>query len=685
MNSRISQLLVFAFCLPWLIPGGHIHVSGQAAQSGSDVLVRVEALIQMAKEERNNRLAVELADQAVHLSDSLGEDLLAAKAYLISGTAWRAAGDYLMAYEMLQEAYRLFNAMELYNEANIVKRQIGETFRAGGAFVEFNPSSILQGALEVTPETRENFRGRSVFELAMRLFSEAKTHFLVSGEDLELAKTLNRMAATAFEMTTNHPAFSAWLESIEPSASAFTKGIEARPELMRMHDQTWAYLDSATTMARQLNDHALIISNENIRAALYALEYKTSMSLQKYDEIMEFMHETGHTDDLPLVMINKARSLGAGWLNRYEDAIELALEALEQAKELNTAIYVILAHELLHKNYLALGDYEKAYYHYFENTQFSFLQQGTLLLLKTNAQEYEFQIKQRETEISHRQRLFKTVAIMGGIIIMTFSVFLIMLGIKNRDKRQLLVELNNKNLQISNQNEELTEANTSKDRLFSIISHDLRNPFNTILGYSDLLKSSIEEYDNKEARKFASHINMAAEQTLNLLNNLLQWAKIQRKQLRYQPEEVDLILVSEEVRRFGNEMAGTKNLHLVNHISPGLKVLADREMLKTILRNLLGNAIKFSNAGGKIILSAQTTTRETIICVEDNGIGIQKELAKSLFDPNENHSKPGTSGEEGTGLGLVVCKEFVEMHGGKIWMESTPGAGSTFCFSIPLK
>ncbi len=685
MNSRISQLLVFAFCLPWLIPGGHIHVSGQAAQSGSDVLVRVEALIQMAKEERNNRLAVELADQAVYLSDSLGEDLLAAKAYLISGTAWRAAGDYLISYEKLQEAYRLFNALELYHEANIVKRQIGETFRAGGAFVEFNPSPVLQGALEVTPETREGFRGRSVFEQAMRMFSEAKIHFSVSGEDLELAKTLNRMAATAFEMTTNHPAFSAWLESIEPSASAFTKGIEARPELMRMHDQTRAYLDSATTMARQLNDHALIISNENIRAAIYAMEYKTSMSLQKYDEIMDFMHETGHTDELPLVMINKARSLGAGWLNRYEDAIELALEALEQARELNTAIYVVLAHELLHKNYLALGDYENAYVHFVENAQFAFLQQGTLLMLKTNAKEYEFQIKQRETEISYRQRLFKTAAIMGGMIILTFAVFLIMLGIKNRGKRQLLVELNNKNLQISNQNEELTEANTSKDRLFSIISHDLRNPFNTILGYSDLLKSSIEEYDNKEARKFASHINIAAEQTLNLLNNLLQWAKIQRKQLRYQPEEVDLILVSEEVRRFGNEMAGTKNLHIVNHISPGLKVLADREMLKTILRNLLGNAIKFSNAGGKIILSAQTTTREIIICVEDNGIGIQKELAKSLFDLNGRHSKPGTSGEEGTGLGLVVCKELVEMHGGKIWVESTPGTGSKFCFSIPVK
>lgn len=685
MNSRISHLLVFAFCFPWLIPGGHIAVSGQAAQSGFEGIARVETLIQMASEECNNRLAVELADQAMHLADSLGEDFLSARAHLISGTAWRAAGDYLLAYERLQEAYGLFNALELYHEANIVKREIGETYRAGGAFILLNSSDFDNDSGQIHFDTEEIVRGGSVFEYAMRLFDEAKAHFSLTGEDLELAKTLNRMAATSYEITTSSPAFIAMLDFIEPSSSAFAEGMAARPKLMHQHDQTKAYLDSATIMARQLNDHALIISNENIRAALYAQEYKISMALMKYDELIDYMNDTGFTDDLPLVMINKARSLGFGWLNQYEDAIELALEALEQAKELNTAIYVIMAHELLHKNYLAIGNYEKAYFHFFENTQFSFLQQGTLLLLKTNAQEYEFQIKQKEAEISHRQRLFKTVAIMGGIIIMIFSVFLIILGFKNRDKRQLLVELNNKNLQISNQNEELTEANQSKDRLFSIISHDLRNPFNTILGYSNLLRSSIEEYDNNQTRKFASHINMAAEQTLNLLNNLLQWAKIQRKQLRYQPEEVDLILVSEEVRRLGNEMAGAKNLHIVNHIPPGLKVFADPEMLKTILRNLLGNAIKYSNVGGNIILSAQNTPQETIICVKDHGIGMQMSFANVLFDSNGSHSKPGTSGEEGTGLGLVICKEFVEMHGGKIWVESTPGAGSTFCFSIPVK
>ncbi len=683
MNRRITQLLGLALYLLCFLPGSHSPASGQPKQSDSETFIRIDSLIQMAKEVRDKKLAVEFADRAVYLADSISESHLAAKAYQISGTSWRAAGDFLVAYERLQEAYNLFDALGLYHEANIVKREIGDTFRGGGAYILLNVSALHPEALKVKRDAEEPFREEGVFEHAMRLFYEAKTHFLIAGDSLELAKTLNRMAATSFEMTKSHPDFDTLLESIEPSASAFAEGITAYPELVRLLDQTKAYLDSASTIARLLNNHAQIISNENIRAAKYGMEYKTTMSLLKYDEIMDYMEETGYTNNMPLVMINKARSLGVGWLNRYEDAIELTLEALELARSLNITIYVIMAHELLHDNYLALGDYENAYIHYVNNAQFVFLQQGTLLMLKTNAKEYEFQIMQREAEILHNKSLFLNAAIMGGTIVLIFSLFLIILGIKNREKRRLLDELNSKNQLIRTQNKDLTDANNSKDRLFSIIGHDLKNPFNIILGYSELLKSNIEKYDKKEVQKFAYHINIAAEQTLYLLNNLLQWAKLQRKQIRHNPEPVDLKLVSEDITRFGNEMADTKNLQITNLIPIGLKVNADLEMLRTILRNLLENAIKFTNVGGKITLSAQTTPYETIICVEDNGIGMQEDFANALFDSTKSHSKPGTSGEQGTGLGLVICKEFVEMHGGKLWVESTPGTGSKFCFSIP--
>ena len=207
MNPRITQLLGLALFLFWFMPGSHISASGLPKQSGSETFSGIETLIRVAREELDNRLAVELTGQAINLADSMGENLLAARAYQISGTAWRAAGDYLVAYERLQEAYHLFNALGLYHEANIVKREIGETFRAGGAFIIFTEPTLHHDANKVERETEETFSGGSVFEQAMRLFYEAKTHFSVAGEDLELAKTLNRMAATSFEMTKSHQCF----------------------------------------------------------------------------------------------------------------------------------------------------------------------------------------------------------------------------------------------------------------------------------------------------------------------------------------------------------------------------------------------------------------------------------------------------------------------------------------------
>ncbi len=670
--------LVFQCLLFTGIPAFGLELNPQATGH-----TEVERLIAMAKAQRNSELAVEYAENAIAIADSLNDPIIRARAYQISGISWRAAGDYLMAEKRLQVAFGLFSATGDDHEAHKVKRDLGETFRAGGAFSSFDTSGIEGEALEVKRELGETFRAAGVFDQAMRLFYEAKAHFSEAGDSLELARTLNRMAATAYEMTYTHPAYKSLMESIEPSDSAFSEGLPAHPELIRMLDQAKAYLNSALTMARELNDHALIISNEIIQAAIYGMECKTTMTIQKYDEIIEYMMETGHTGALPLAMINKARHVGEGWLNQFDDAIELLQEALQMAKSTNTTIYVVMAHQLLHDNYLALGDYKSAYYHFVMNAKFIFQQQGTLLMLKTNAKEYEYQIIQREAEISHSQRLFRTTAIMGGSIVLAFSLFLIILGIKNREKWRLLEQLNNNSLVIQRQNKELSQAISSKDRLFSIIGHDLRNPFQTILGFSELLNENIHRYDKTKVQKFARQINTATEQTLHLLNNLLHWAQLQRNQVRHLPERLNLTSVLEDILTFGYGLSEEKNIHIDNRVPSDLMVMADVEMLKTILRNLVGNAVKFTKPGGRITLTAQPQPDEIIVCVEDNGIGMNKDQISNLFSSSTVVSKPGTSNEEGTGLGLMLCKEFVEMQGGKIWVESTEGEGSRIFFSIP--
>ncbi len=400
---------------------------------------------------------------------------------------------------------------------------------------------------------------------------------------------------------------------------------------------------------------------------------------------MEYMITTGYTDDVPLAMINKARILGDGMFHRYEEAIELAREAMNIADSININAYVVMAHQEMHDNYLVLGDFEQAYIHFAAHAHYLVQQQSALLRLHTDMQQYELQLMQTEAEVAFGRKTLRITMVMGGALLFISLVFLLVLGNKNREKRGLLGELNSQSILISKQNKDLMSANLSKDRLFSIIGHDLRTPFQGILGYSELLKDNVDSYHKTDIQKFATRIHQAAEDSLLLLSNLLHWAKIQRKQIRHEPAAIELKMLAEEIVRFGNQMVEDKDITLENNIPTGMKVFADLEMLKTILRNLIDNAIKFTKDKGRIELSAQTSANEVIIAVKDNGLGIREDVAKKLFCADDVSPGLGTSNEVGTGLGLTLCREFVEIHGGRIWVESTEGKGSKFFFSIPGK
>ncbi len=230
--------------------------------------------------------------------------------------------------------------------------------------------------------------------------------------------------------------------------------------------------------------------------------------------------------------------------------------------------------------------------------------------------------------------------------------------------------------------EELKESNASKDRFFSIISHDLKSPFNAILGFSQEMVNVARTNNPELMERFASHIYSSARRTYELLENLLEWSKAQQGTISFSPGVVDLgelLLEKTERLRYG---AVAKDISLDYTYVPGIHVMADREMLKSILRNLITNAIKFTNPGGNITLHAERKGEETEICVKDNGIGINEEDLRKLFRIGQTVTHPGTKKERGTGLGLILCKEFVEKNGGKIWVESEPGKGSRVTFTL---
>ena len=230
----------------------------------------------------------------------------------------------------------------------------------------------------------------------------------------------------------------------------------------------------------------------------------------------------------------------------------------------------------------------------------------------------------------------------------------------------------------------LKESNDTKDKFFSIIAHDLRSPFNNILGFSELLIENSNNYEAAESEKYLGIINSSAKNTLVLLDNLLNWAKSQTGELSFKPEKIVLSEIILEIIELKTSLAQAKNISLNYHPLNKTEVFADVNMLRTILRNLVSNAIKFTNTGGCINISAMSKQKYVEITVSDNGIGINKEMSNKLFDKANHITTDGTENEKGSGLGLKLCKEFVEKNGGNIWIESEEGKGSNFKFTLPL-
>jgi len=237
---------------------------------------------------------------------------------------------------------------------------------------------------------------------------------------------------------------------------------------------------------------------------------------------------------------------------------------------------------------------------------------------------------------------------------------------------------------LKKQEHELIELNNAKDKLISVLAHDLRNPFTTLIGFSELLSRNVRKYEIKKIEEQVSLINSIALQTYNLLDDLLLWSKTQSNKIVFNPKPIDPMGLINSVVNSQRSIAIRKEIEISFTQTNDLTVFADEDMLKTVLRNLISNAIKFTNHSGKIIVSLEKRPYDAIVTITDNGIGMAKQQLSKIWQFIPGQKSTGTAGESGTGFGLSICKEFVEKNGGKIWAESKLGKGSKFIFSIPL-
>ncbi len=235
------------------------------------------------------------------------------------------------------------------------------------------------------------------------------------------------------------------------------------------------------------------------------------------------------------------------------------------------------------------------------------------------------------------------------------------------------------------QNEELQKLNATKDKFIAIIAHDLRSPFNSILGFCDVLLEQIHNKDIENIDLYARIIVESSSKAMELLMNLMEWSRGQIGRMEFNPEYLDLAGLIEETTHYVDGFAGQKSISIKKNLLPHISVFVDKAMISTVLRNIISNAVKFTTPGGEVNIRSSRDQNEILISVSDTGVGISPENIDKLFRIDQVYSTAGTDKERGTGLGLILCKEFVEKHGGRIWVDSKITEGSTFYFTLPYK
>lgn len=379
-------------------------------------------------------------------------------------------------------------------------------------------------------------------------------------------------------------------------------------------------------------------------------------------------------------------------LGNIQKAKETALKADEICTRNNALPERRETTKILSEIYKAERNYKKAldFFELHKSISDSLIDDKTSGEIARLEAAYEFEKKQRELvleqqkkEIETRQQLaeqrFYIYIIAGALLVSIIIIFFIYRNYRLRKKANQM--LSEKNKEIEKKTRELEETNKVKNRLFSIISHDLRSPISSLSNMISLME--MDELSKEDIDKITPQLADRFRYTSTLLNNLLFWARSQMDGFTLTKKPVKITELTEETIQLVKAKSTDKGVNIEYKTSDGkTKLMIDKSMIQLVLLNLLSNAIKFSNSGQTVTVTVENGGEYTTVCISDNGVGIDKEQLSKLFDANFFTTK-GTEQEKGTGLGLMLCKDFVEKHDGKIWVESEPGKGSNFYFSLP--
>ncbi len=630
---------------------------------------KVSLLISLSREYQYSNIvkSMELAENALKISERSNLQKLKVRSYQNIGALFAISGDYStalhhdnMALQMSIKAHDSTNLSFDYNNVANDYYDLGEYDDAYYYFTQsYRTARAIQDTLRMTIALHNV--GRVFKELGQ--YDRALAHLNLSQE---MSREINDMEGIPY--------------SLDEIGDVMLRQGE--------YDSALNFLLRSLALIRQQNILVLEPKTLSKLATVHLYTKNYNKALAYYDTTSKLHENIGN--EFGIAEVKLGRGLVFMEQGKYDKAMESINSSLSLAKQSNARTLEIRGYHTLSRLYEGKKDYKQSlnFYKQFKALEDSLFSQE--MQEKLSRDQIRFEIEDRDTEIAalteehdikddriKRQEFIRNIL----VVVMALSVILLVTVYRSGQRRRQINTLllkHQKEMEI--RSEELERLNQVKDKFFSIISHDLRSPINALAGLLDLLdKGAVKP---EELSRHIHELKSRFNHTRTLLNNLLDWTLLQMDKLSLQPTKIDLNkMVDENIQLLAS--LPNKQIKLINKIPPNAIGFADSNTIHLVFRNLMTNAIKFTNEGGEVVIAADQKDTEWMITVSDNGVGINDDVLKILFDKTAPYTTRGTANEKGTGLGLILCKEFVEKNGGKIYVESKVGNGSKFSFTVP--
>ncbi len=577
--------------------------------------------------------------------------------------------------------------------------QIGYIHRSQGNFVEasetyfkvldigntiYNDDIIFDGynSIGIINHLRKEYSiAEKYYKLAMEVAERTENIIAKS-------RMLNNFGVLYYDYGNNTDSIPLKMEYYEKALRNYLEMLDIRVRLNDLRGQVICY----NNLGNVTSQKATFLENENhIRQELHkAINYyqKAYAIAEKLNDLTHLSRATGNLADVYLVKYEKYKNVSSNERKAFVDSIEFYIsESYKHAKELGSLLQKNAVSEMAMGIFHKVGNSDKAleYAKIYINTKEQIFSEEKERYIDEMNIRYETEKKESEIKLLNSEnqiinlKVNKATRERNLYIIIAFSFF-ILSGLiyklyYNRKKTEKILATKNKDLKF---------LNTTKDKFISILAHDLKNPISAFGNIAETLETDFDKLDNEKKKTCIQQLNRSSKQLNTLLKNMLEWALIKNKHSETEIDKLDVRHISEEAIKSISSLSSGKNINIINSIPSGIIVNANKLYAVSVFNNLVTNAVKFSKNNSPVVVSATKNDKEVIISVEDKGIGISEDDIKKLFRIDVDASTIGRAEEKGTGMGLILSKEFIDKMNGKIWIKSKPGEGSTFFFTLPL-